>query len=226
MDCPNCEKDRDRLGQHWAMSCEYPNIPDYMKSLFVGLLMGDGHVPNVSYGNPQMRIRMVNKPFLNWLDCKLEYMSNGVRFIQSAEDSAEYMKDRGFRPNADSENYSDVWELNTRTHPYFNEMRDTWYNPSKVFPLDDITLNSTVVKMWYVTDGYICDRSNHNKYSAFRLDSQSEIAIEISEKLSNKGFKCTVRDSGNVIAVSPDSTDQFLNWLGEAPDGFEYKWGN
>jgi len=224
MECPNCGDDKQRLGQHWAMSCNYPYLGDYMRSIFTGLLMGDGHVPNPTSGHAQMRIRMVNKEFLEWLDEELSFMSNGVRFVQSAEDSAEHMRKRGLRPNAKAENYSDVWELNTRTHPYFTALRRIWYVPDKQFPVDYIPFNNNVVSMWYVADGYLCKRDKHKPYSAFRLDSQSNNAQKISKRLENSGFRNTVRDGGNVIAISPNSTPDFLNWLGDTPTGFKYKW--
>lgn len=225
MKCINCGQEKDRLGQHWAMSCEYPRIDSYKRSLLTGILMGDGHIPAYKSGNSQMRIRMTNKEFLDWLNSELSYMSNGVRFIQSAEESAKYMRESNFRPNAKKENYSDVWEINTRTHPYFTSLRKNWYTPEKDFPLDLIPFNSVAISMWYVTDGYLCNRENHNPYSAFRLDSQSHKSDEISEKFDDIGFKNTVRDGGNVIAISPNVTPEFLQWLGKAPDGFEYKWG-
>lgn len=225
MECPRCLEDKDRLGQHWAMSCDYPELSEYKKNILTGLLMGDGHVPK-THGNSQMRIRMINKEFLDWLDQELSYLSSGVRFIKSADDSAKQMRDSGFRPNAKKENYNDVWELNTRTHPYITNMRENWYVPEKSFNLDIIDLNKDVIKMWYVTDGYLCDRDGHNPYSAFRMDSQSGTASEISKELSSMGFNNSVRDGGNVIAISPLSTIDLLDWIGDAPDGFEYKWVN
>jgi len=225
MRCPNCGEEKSRLGQHWAMSCSFPKISDRNKLILEGILLGDGHVPDVK-GNSQMRIRMTNEDFLHWLDSELSYMSNGVRFVKSAKESAEQNRKSGLRPNAKEENYNDVYELNTRTHPYFTKLRELWYTPDKTYKEELVSFEPELIKMWYVTDGYLCERENHNPYSAFRLDSQSESADDIVERFINQGINCTSRDGGNVIAISPLSTMDFLEWIGSPPDGFSYKWVN
>lgn len=186
--------------------------------------MGDGHIADTSWGQTQMRIRLINEEFLNWLDDELSWLSTGVRFIKSAEESARRMRDSGYRPNANSDNYSDVYELNTRTHPYFTALRNSWYTPDKSFNRDIIPDNKLTYKMWYVSDGGMCRREGRNPYPYFRMDSNSEFAKTISRRLSNKGIESNVRDGGNVVAVSTQSTDDFLNYIGGAPSGFEYKW--
>lgn len=224
MECPSCRAEYDRLGQHWSMSCGYPDVPEGMRYIFSGLLMGDGHVPDRKSGNTQMRIRMVNRDFLHWLDNKLSWISSGVRLVKSAEEAASDMRDRGYRPNAESENYSNVYELNTRTHPYFTALRNSWYTPDKRFSENIVPHNPTTYKMWYVTDGGLCKREDRNPYVYFRMDSNRHFAKTISRRLSNIGVESNVRDNGNVLAITTGSTPDFLEYIGKPPKGFEYKW--
>lgn len=224
MKCPNCGNEYSRIGQHWAMSCGYPNISEDKRYIFSGLLMGDGYIPNCSDGNSQMRIRMVNEDFLCWLDSEISWLSCGVRFIKSAKDSAKDMRNRGYRPNAKEKNYSDVYELNTRTHPYFTSLRNSWYTPNKKFNKTVIPHNYLTYKMWYVTDGGLCKRESRNPYAYFRMDSNSHFAKTISTRLSNIGIESNVRDGGNVLAITTESTPDFLDYIGEPIKGFEYKW--
>jgi len=224
MNCPKCGKNLERLGQHWSMSCSYPKINSRRRLILSGLLMGDGHIPESKDGETQMRIRLINDEFLSWLDDELSWLSCGVRFVKSAEESAKSMRDSEFRPDANSDDYSDVYEMNTRTHPYFTALRESWYTPDKRFTKQIIPDNKLTYKMWYVTDGGMCKRENRNPYPYFRMDSNRNFAKVISRRLSNKGIESNVRDGGNVVAVSTNSTDDFLDFIGEPPAGFEYKW--
>jgi hypothetical protein len=226
MDCPVCgKKGLSRIGQHWSMSCSHPRINSVERSIFTGLLMGDGHIPPANK-NTHLRVRMVNKEFLNWLDNEVSLPSK-VKFIKSAEESAKQNRDRDFRPEASAENYSDVYELRTAFHPYFTALRKIFYTPNKEFTSENILLNSESVRMWYVCDGTLRRANAENRRPAveFRLDSQSDLSQELADKVSEK-FDITARasSSGNVIRVSTEDTDRMFEWLGKPPTGFKHKW--
>jgi hypothetical protein len=58
-------------------------------------------------------------------------------------------------PNAKEERYHDTYIIWTRTHPYFEDLRERWYpDGDKQFP-DDLELTPLRAKLWYLCDGYL-----------------------------------------------------------------------
>lgn len=225
MNCPECGKDYEKLGYHLSQGgCEFPEVDDSKRQILSGLLMGDGYIKESKYNS--FIVGMCNREFLNWLDKRLGWLSCGVTKIRTAKKSAENNRKSGIRPEAKEKNYSDVYRLTTFSHPLFNVMRNEWYTPSgKKFNMDRVTLSPEQLKMWYVSDGGFMDREKRRPYSYFRLDSQSELAKIISERLEELGIENNVRDRGNVIAVTTTDTPKMLTYMGEPVPGFEYKWG-
>src|SRR6056297_1454358 len=94
--CPRCGKVYERLGQHWSMSnsCSHPTIPDSWIELLVGILMGDGTIHDPpSAKNLRIEVTNINKTFLEWIDEKLSWLSNGVALRRTAEEIREENRD-------------------------------------------------------------------------------------------------------------------------------------
>ena len=227
MMCPECNSDFDRLGTHLSLgSCDYPKISNQNKRILKGVLMGDSWIPSSYRNNPQMILDMCNKDFLTHFQKKLGWLCSSVNMIRTAEKSAENNRRQGFRPNANSKDYSNVYRLTTITHPWFRNIRDNWYiGSNKNIPVEKISPSPKLLKMWYVSDGGYLKRDKRNPYAYFRLDSHSHKAKHFSKLLTRVGVKNNIRDNGNVIAITTDSTEKFLNYIGDPEIGFEYKWG-
>lgn len=123
--------------------------------------MGDGTLGKNSK-NACVKAKMTSPEYLEYLDCLLDNESLGVRKVMTGEENARRMRDSGFRPNANGEDYKDVYVLRSRCHPDLNQFRD-WYTPDgKVWP-NDIDLTSTVLTHLYVCDGHwACNGSRNN----------------------------------------------------------------
>lgn len=225
MKCPNCGNKYEKLGQHFSVgSCDFPEIEDSKKEILSGLLMGDAYIKKSKYNS--MIVSMCNEEFLEWLDNRLGWVSSGVIRVRTAKNSAKNNRESGFRPNAKEKDYSDVYRLTTFSHPLFNRMRNNWYSPEgKKFNMLKVTLSPEQLRMWYVSDGGLLERENRNPYAYFRLDSQKNLSENISELLEEIGIENNVRDGGNVIATTTESTPEILAYMGEPVPGFEYKWG-
>lgn len=69
-ECPICEEEYERVSLHWSRGkCGYPDIPENTLEIIKGLLMSDGWIQRDG-GEPNFRIEMTNKAFLDWLDKK------------------------------------------------------------------------------------------------------------------------------------------------------------
>lgn len=78
---------------------------------------------------------MTNRTFLEWLDNRLGILTTGVSLKKTASELASNNRQTGFSPAAREGNYHDMYTVWSRTHPIFNEMRETWYpDGAKRFP--------------------------------------------------------------------------------------------
>lgn len=180
--------------------------------------MGDGtvHKPGA---NPLLSVEMINEDFLNWVDEQLGKYGKGVRKVSTAEESAEQARDRGFRPNAKSENYSSLYRLDTRTSPEFEKFLDWYSSGEKVFP--SVQLTPMVLKCWYVCDGSYCTSGGKD-----RIEIAATNEIERFDNLVNSFYEVGLeaRTSGKTIYFSNSDSDNVFDYMGEPLPGFGYKW--
>jgi len=230
--CEQCGNDYEAIGQHWSMSadCSHPDISDYKMELLTGMLMGDGCI-NRCNKNPFFRTNMIAKPFLEWLDDEFGWLSTGVRLDRTAEEGAKQCRDSGFSPDANVNNYSDVYRLHSRSHPDLQSLADWYVTGKKVFP-EDIELTPTVLKMWYVSDGSY-DNTDSNNYIKIGMSNEIDRRDNIEQLFENVGFEIS---NWNISVRKRDGSErceaQFTveesrrlhEYMGEPPDGFEYKW--
>jgi hypothetical protein len=111
--------------------------------------------------------------------------------------------------------------VRTRTHPYFNELRQWYESGKKRFP-DDLSLTPQLTKLWYASDGYL----DVGQWGRPRLEIKARNENDRTEFLLD-----LFREHGfdplyirNEIRFTCDETEQLIEWMGEPPPGFEYKW--
>ncbi|MEE6210772.1 hypothetical protein U3A55_11480 [Salarchaeum sp. III] len=224
MRCPSCGEDFDRLGLHWWHgTCPYPEIEPEIEEILTGLLMGDGSIPVRRSGYTSLiHVPMTNRTFLEWLDDRLGILSTGVSLKKTASELASNNRQTGFSPTAREENYHDMYTLWSRTHPIFDEMRETWYpDGGKRFP-GRLELTPTVAKFWYLCDGYL----DFGSWGRPRLGIKARNEKERGEFLESlfDTFDISPKYRRHELRFSCDDTELLIEWMGEAPPGFEYKW--
>jgi len=224
--CHECESTYERPGYHWSNgSCQYPEMPDDKSSLVLGLMLGDGTL-RTHTSDPFVQTYMINEEFLEWIDGELEWLSTGVSLYRTAERSASLSRDNG-HPDAVEENYHDVYVMQTRTMPQFQRY-ESWYANSerKRFP-DGLVLSPIEAKVWYACDGSLnWDRRypNSRPHATIGVRSEMDDIGKVLSMFSESTFGTTPRVDENTIRFSVDETEDFLDWMGESPPGFEYKW--
>ena len=185
--------------------------------------MGDGSVE--AYDNTgRMTLEMINKDFLEWVDSKLGSLSTGVKLKFSAETKAKLAEEDPHIQTLNPENYSDIYKLRTRRHPYFRKLREWYSSGCKRFP-DDLELTPLITKMWFVCDGSLT-KSTHNKYTAteqayFYTSNESDRIEDIADYFRDLGL--TPFCHPECIRFRKSDTRWLLDWMGSSPDGFEYK---
>lgn len=222
--CHDCGDWFKGITNHWAKSsCQYPKVSNNKIELLKGCLLGDGSVYRGN-ANPYIDVAMTNKTFLEWLDEKLGWLSNGVVRKHTSVKSAKNARQNLGRDTQPSETL-DFYRLQTRSIPQFNRF-SSWYNTGeKVFP-DGLVLSPVATRMWFVTDGCLAYDSrprNRTPRISFASTNEKERPETIIQALEEHGF--TVSHSGHDFRLSAKETEDFFDWIGKNHvPGFEYKW--
>lgn len=235
VDCPNCERGPfEHIGQHWNKGdrCSEPQLTEEQEEVIAGTLMGDGCVSHTDK-NPALSCLMINQRFLEHLDEMLGVFSTGVRLARTAEESAEENRERGFRPNADAEDYSDQYQLDTRNLEQLHKYEDWYSSGEKVWP-EDLELTPTVLKYWYVGDGsYQVGENQVRGNIVLSLNNEREHKDKI-ESYFHDGPGVTVdrwreyeAPNGRIDCAAvfhADTSEQLFDYMGSPLPGFGYKW--
>ena len=222
--CPSCGERFERLGLHWWHgTCPYPDIDKGRREILTGLLMGDGSIPRPSGGNsPVFRLPMTNRRFLRWFDDRMGILTTGVSMKKTAAELAENNRKTGFSPDAKTENYHDMHTVWSRTNPFFEDLRRRWYpDGSKRFPAD-LALTPTLAKFWYVSDGYLDVGRWGRPRIEIKARNESDRSDFLVSLFREVGFDPTFKR--NELRFDCDDTEALVEWMGDPPTGFEYKW--
>ena len=219
--CPNCGEVFSSLAMHWYHgSCPYPELGSRRREILTGLLLGDGSIPEVP-GNHSFRLPMINRRFLEWFNERMEYLTTGVRLVHTAAKLAEDNRESGFSPTAEAENYHDTYVVRTRAHPYFNELRSWYDSGQKRFPAG-LELTPTLTKFWYVSDGYLDVGQWGRPRIEIKARNESDRPDFLVSLFRDVGFNPVFKR--HELRFTCDDTEALIEWMGDPPAGFEYKW--
>lgn len=223
VECEKCDRSFTQIAQHWGASdCGYPSLTEEQKDIFTGLLMGDGCIAK-GRKTPHFTANMTNRPFLEWLDSEMGVLTTGVRKVRTAEEQFTLSKESGFSPNADVERYSSVYNLTTRSHPFFKELREWYGDNGKVWP-SKVTMNPIIFKMLYVSDGRLKDDMRDNGKPTIGIKAVNEAENQKKIRKMFSPMDVFPRFSDNEIYFSVGDTEYLIEVIGSPPPGFEYKW--
>lgn len=215
------------MSQHLALTdCEYPELSDYQKSIIVGTLMGDATLSHYKGNskNAQYILRVITVEYLEHVASQMpDWLIDGDSLVLK-ESAAESFENSGLPPERRGkvENYNDIYGIHSKRHPYLTELKEEWYDGrEKAFP-DDLSLNDTILRHWYVTDGNI-RRGSENYYQvAFNSVNEAHRPEYIIDKLAEVGYECSY-DGGHKFRLNGESSRRFFDAIDPVP-GFEYKW--
>lgn len=224
--CPECDYSGSSrgLGLHFYHNDNHkPSFDDEQMEVLTGCLMGDGSVSECGESY-HFRIASVNKQYLEHLNNKLGILGLGVKLDRSAEELAEHDRDTGFNPRAKEENYNDLYLLETRVSDELSPLRRWYKSGQKTYPRD-IRLSQTSFKYWYCDDGnYDTESGGRIRISCANENTNKEKLRYIFRNSDIPEPAFIDFDAGMNIKWSAGSTEKILEWVGEAPPGFEYKW--
>lgn len=216
--CGYCGDFYKRITRHWNLNdaCDPPPLNEKQEKIIKGFLMGDGDVQCFN-GKTLIRFRNTNKRFLEWVHEVLQPFSNELRLIRTGEDISQKYPDRY------EEVPQDYYGFTLKSVPEIKKFSGWYDSGSKRFP-KDLNLTPHTAKMWYCTDGGLDWHSSEKVcYSAiFGISNESSRVEYLKSLFEKKGFDVSVYSK--TLRLSSQQLGNFLNWLGEAPPGMEYKW--
>lgn len=190
--------------------------------MVLGLLLGDGSIPTQPDGtNGVFHVSMVNRQFLEWYDHRMGVFTTGVSLKKTAEELAENNRKSGFSPNARAENYHDMYTVWSRGHPYFTHLRKWYESGTKRIP-DSLELTPEIAKFWYISDGCLDVNRDRTPRATIRVRTEADRSEFLLDLFRSHGFD--PRFQRGEIRFSCAESPAFLDWMGNPPPGFEYKW--
>jgi len=98
--CPKCGNEYKSLGQHWRYNTSHrPKISNLQNDIITGLMMGDACLDKCSK-HPRIKVEMISKNYLQYLDSLFGCLTTGVSLSISAEEAARKNNMRNFTKNA------------------------------------------------------------------------------------------------------------------------------
>lgn len=219
-DCPSCGQSYKSLGKHIASStCEYPTISSENETMLKGCILGDGTFHYRGEEKAGMHWQHTNKEYLEWIDKRLGYMSNGVKLKQTSQE-LEDQESGEFA--GDNPEYKDIYELLTMRHPGLQGL----------VPIDDgrpvvkeqMRIRPELLRTWYCADGTL-SRGGSQPRSIIYI-TRSEKVLHMIEYMFERdvGVSPNVYVEHGHLQFTHKDTIELLEYMGEAPPGMEYKW--
>lgn len=203
--CNSCGEEYMRLGAHWrASNCNYPEISDRDLSMIKGILMGDGTI-DFSSTLPAIKIEMVNLEYINYVSDRLGNLCSGPTLLKYREEA--FMENK-------------MYSIRIRCNPQLNEFNRWHTGKRKRYP-ETLNLNSEILRHWYCCDGclVIGDAGRYVTISCYNEKDRKEFIESLFDDI---GF--SVNMNGRIIQFPSKDTDEVLDYMGDPPPGFGYKW--
>lgn len=227
--CPNCDGNYKSLGSHWSRSkdCSYPDLTDKQDQIVKGLMLGDGGLLR-EQKNASMNISSTNKQFLEWVDYHIGIICTGNYSCVSEDDHLRYADEHD--RDVENAHYNDTWTIRLRSHPHFNQYRD-WYGEKNgrqvVKNIPDIEIGPITAKVWYCSDGHMSFDEHAGGHCMMTSENCAPHNERLIQSFTGGDFGVHLEKHGvedGRIIFNRSGTRQFLDWIGEPVDGFEYKW--
>lgn len=216
--CPNCSYEGGRLIDHIKYNHDsFPDLEKKQKEVITGLLLGDG---SFGYRNG-MSVSNTNKLFLYHLNSILSPWTGSITKKVDSNKTRKIKTKDGCLHTIKSNKA--CYSLNIRKHPEIDDLSD-WYKPSsECFP-EDLTLTPTIAKYWYVSDGGLCWNATNTASATITTTNEMKRREYLESLFEDNGFSPTM--SGTTLLFTREDTERLLDWMGDPPPGFEYKWIN
>jgi len=222
--CHECGEEYRQIANHWAAAdCSYPRLSDYQLDVCTGLIMGDGSLRKHT-ASPGINVIMTAKEYLEHLSSNaFPICSGNVNLRFTAQKAAGRVRQKGFYPEAKEKDYSDIYQFSIMSHPDLEQYRQWYKAGEKTFP-KTIDLTPTVLKHWYVGDGYFDREHGMVQISLYNERGNKEKICQMFHRAGLTDFSWYANDNIGEVKFGIEGTKNFFDFIGCEPlPGFEYK---
>lgn len=195
--CPKCDENFSQISKHFR-SKGWPNLDSDTKEFLEAMLIGDG---SIDTSTNRLLLYNTEREYIDWC----------------AENLPSWLVQNIFTREERKGNRKDLYVLQTITHPFFENLREKYYESdraNKKIP-EDFNLTPLKMKHWIASDG----NYNNNRY---KIACKSDMDRPDFLESLFEDFSVTV--SGAEICFSADETEKIREYMGEPVPGYEYKW--
>jgi len=185
--------------------------------------MGDGSLSREP-STARLDVSMTTPEYLEYLDDIFGYLSRGVSVKDTSTERAIRDRQNEFNPNAEADNYQDIYRWYTSCHPAFDKFRAWYESGKKVWP-EDIDLTPTVLRHLYSGDGSL------HKDNQVRISMPNEKGNEkkVERYFERAGLPTPLDwygegENHHSALWSPTDSEILFDYMGEPVVGFKYKW--
>lgn len=190
-----------------------------LQEIITGCLMGDASISTSEGRSPYFTIQMVNEEFIRWIRSQFGKFGTDVK-----------VREREIATGFQDGKYAykgKIYTFRSRRLESLSQYRD-WYSGEddrKRFPVKEIELTPTVLKMWYVCDGGIStgDRWNTKHYARISCQNEEDRKDSINSMFDDLPFEPNWNDGGR-FTFGLEGSKRFWNYVGDPLPGFEHKW--
>lgn len=205
--CPNGCGSYTNLSKHWCQnsSCDYPDITNHQIDVIKGLIMGDASINLQSQDwSGRLDLSVVSKDFAKEAASELGFLTNSITI----------KKKDGISKN-------NQHRVVTYSHPIFRKIYNNWYtDKGKKFP-EDLELNHTMLRFWYLGDGSLKFTNADTPYVTISVCNEKSRSDYLVNLFSSLGYKATC--SSKELRVSTKDTPKLLSNISSVDD-LSYKW--
>ena len=204
------------------------NLDKYLTSYLDGLIIGDGNLTHLKYGNrsngyPRYRQQneLKSEPWLNKIQNDLNSY-NIKSSIITVHQKEKYIRGIKYPP-------TDTKYLQTFGYPQFIELLNKWYPTwEKIIP-KNIDITPQFMANWYMGDGSLSVYKGRKKIvfhtESFTEDNTKRFINYLNDKLK-LGFTLSHKENKSVIQLANKvGVQELLNFMSPFKvECFDYKW--
>lgn len=195
-ECPECGDDYHRLGRHWGSTCDSV-LSAHQRSVLAGLALSGSTVDDGS-----IIVQTTKRALIEWTVDELDWLAGTLTRIDDGD--AEHAA---------------VYRLQTPKH-WGVERYEGWSSDG---PPAENELDATAARVWWAYAGGL---EWHGKYDSQRTATISAEADDraawLLRVLGTAGVDAT--RTGKRVQWHGEQLREWLEWIGEAVPGAEYKW--
>ncbi|MFB6076095.1 MAG: helix-turn-helix domain-containing protein [Candidatus Aenigmatarchaeota archaeon] len=214
-----------------GLSRDYLGLPEFVYEeddlskkgydILVGCLLGDGSIEKREDKNNRFTLNGRDMRYVGYIQQELGNVNIYGNIVIGDHD--------GFKTSRFQSKALALYNEESLMKKFYDELENSTSEKPKYRKKvpEDLDLNSTVAKLWYMGHGSLIRKGKYSPYVNISSLTYPKEEVEIlREKLSEKftlhnlyqSSNYEGKDKGYIIGISTESTQDFFHWIGKCPN--------